>query len=110
MACWILAVALAAISPHPLTMPHCSNHSDLSHFPKGQGGCGGVVQTAADWEARRADVLVGAQAVMGVLPPPGSKSALDVQIQTTVTTALYARHAISFVAEPDEGDRLAVRP
>ena len=28
--------------------------------------------------------------------------ALDVQIQATVTTALYVRHSISFVAEPND--------
>ena len=72
----IVGASTWADSP-AITMPKCSNHSDLTRFPAPTGGgCDGVVRSVADWEARRSDIIVGAKAVMGGEDPrhapPGS--------------------------------------
>ena len=98
----LLATLVAAASDPPVVPPICSNHSDLSTYPTPDGKCTSTIATVAEWERRRDDILVGVQAMMGSLPPQHAYPPLDLRIESTRTTSLYARHEISYVAERDD--------
>ena len=58
------------------------------------------VKTVADWEKRRAEILAGAQRVMGPLPGDKKRCALDVKIEEEKDCGSYVRRLISYASEP----------
>ncbi|MEY4938723.1 MAG: hypothetical protein RIQ93_458 [Verrucomicrobiota bacterium] len=58
------------------------------------------VRTIADWQKRRAEILVGAQKVMGLLPGSAKRVPLDVKVDEEVDCGSYVRRAITYQAEP----------
>jgi dienelactone hydrolase len=60
------------------------------------------VQSSADWERRRADVLVGMQEVMGELPDRSALPPLDMKVSETFQGEGYQRLTVSFASLFDE--------
>src|SRR6476660_3459290 len=60
------------------TSPHYTEHQDLSYYLR-DDGTRAPVRTAADWQHRRRQIVVGMQEAMGPLPHPRSPVSLDVQ-------------------------------
>ncbi|MEO6740778.1 MAG: alpha/beta hydrolase, partial [Chthoniobacteraceae bacterium] len=58
------------------------------------------VQTSADWQQRRAEILRGMQAVMGPLPGAEKRVALDMQVIEEVDAGDHIRRKITYAAEP----------
>src|SRR5690606_14166465 len=58
------------------------------------------VRSVADWHRRRAEILAGAQAVMGALPGPEKRIPLDVQIEEEKDFGDYVRRRITYASEP----------
>lgn len=59
------------------------------------------VRSLSDWRVRRAEILAGAQAVMGTVPGPAKRVPLDVAIEEEVDCGTYVRRLIHYNAEPD---------
>ncbi len=58
------------------------------------------VNTVEEWWQRRAEVLQGMQAVMGALPGPEKRCALDVKVEGEVDCGKYVRRFITYASEP----------
>lgn len=58
------------------------------------------VRSVADWRKRRAEILAGAQAVMGPLPGPEKRIPLDVRIEDEKDFGDYIRQRITYASEP----------
>ena len=58
------------------------------------------VKTVADWQLRRAEIIRGAEAVMGKLPGKEKKCDLDVKVENEVDCGTYVRRLISYASEP----------
>jgi dienelactone hydrolase len=74
---------------------------DLSWYRDASGGRQSV-QTPADWDRRRADVLSRMQAVMGELPDRSKLPPLDVRVSEEVARDGYKRLTITFANLYDE--------
>jgi dienelactone hydrolase len=63
---------------------------------------GGVapVRTTADWQKRRAEIVVGMEGVMGSLPGTGKRVALEVTIVSETDCGSYVRREITYTSEP----------
>ena len=59
-----------------------------------------TVQTTAEWQRRRAEILSSMQAIMGPLPGPARRVPLDVTIERETDCDTYVRREISYAAEP----------
>lgn len=59
-----------------------------------------TVQTTADWQQRRAEILRGMQTVMGALPGPEKRCPLDVKVEGEADCGSFVRRAITYQAEP----------
>ncbi len=72
---------------------------DLLQF-RADGGAVAPVRTAADWARRRAEILAGAQAIMGRLPGPAKRGPLGLRVESETDCGSYVRCEISYLAEP----------
>lgn len=100
----LACLALAAVSGRaqeafPQSRP---DHHDLTWFRDEAGGKQ-PIQTPADWEKRRAEIVKSFEIPCGPLPSRESLPDLDIQTSETIETDQYTRHAITFQSEP--GDR-----
>jgi hypothetical protein len=59
------------------------------------------VKSVRDWEARRADILVNMQKIMGPLPGKEKRSPLDVKIEEEVDCGSYLRRLITYSPQPN---------
>jgi dienelactone hydrolase len=59
-----------------------------------------AVRTVADWQQRRAEILAGAQTVMGKFPDAARRVRLDVKIESETDCGSYVRREITYTAEP----------
>jgi dienelactone hydrolase len=64
-----------------------------------QNGTAQPVRTVADWEERRAHILVNLQLVMGDLPEESRKVPLDLRVIEDMDLCNYVRKKISFAVE-----------
>ena len=58
------------------------------------------VRTVAEWQRRRAEIVRGMEAIMGPLPAPTVRAALEVRIKEEVDCGTYVRRRISYQSEP----------
>ncbi len=58
------------------------------------------VKTTDDWLKRRAEIVRGAQAVMGVLPGREKRCPLDMKVEEEVDRGSYVRRFITYASEP----------
>ena len=58
------------------------------------------VQSTADWQKRRAEILAGMQQVMGPLPGNEKRCPLDVKVVEEIDCGDYVRRFLSYASEP----------
>lgn len=58
------------------------------------------VKTTEDWLKRRAEILRGAQAVMGQLPGKEKRCPLDMKVEEEVDCGSYVRRFVTYASEP----------
>lgn len=58
------------------------------------------VKTPADWLKRRAEILQGAQSVMGKLPGKEKRCPLDAKVEEEVDCGSYVRRFVTYASEP----------
>lgn len=75
------------------------DRSNLLEYRNEQGVVA-PVRSVADWRQRRAEILAGAQAVMGPLPGPQKRVPLDVRVEEEKDFGAYVRRRITYAAEP----------
>lgn len=85
-----------------LPATHAAERLDRENLLQFRDASGRVatVTTVADWEKRRAEILAGMQAVMGPLPGPEKRVALEVTIENETDCGSYVRRKITYTAEP----------
>ena len=66
----------------------------------GADGKAQTVETASDWQKRRAEILRGMVAVMGPLPGKARRVQLNVKVVEEVDAGKYFRQLITFQSEP----------
>lgn len=96
----LLSNAVPAAEPQfPSGQPRLDRNNLLTY----RDADGGIrpVNTVADWEKRRAEILAGAQHVMGPLPDDRKRCALDVKVEEETDCGAYVRRLISYASEPD---------
>ena len=59
-----------------------------------------MVKTPADWGKRRAEIVRGMEAVMGVLPGRQRRVELDMKVEEEVDAGSYVRRLITYQSEP----------
>jgi hypothetical protein len=101
--CWPLSVAgilvgVAAMTAAEPTAPRLPRDNLLLY--RGADGQPQPVQSAADWEKRRAEIIRGMETVMGKLPGPEKRCPLDVKIDEEVDAGKFVRRLISYASEP----------
>ena len=73
--------------------------TNLLCFAKPDGSVA-PVQTIADWEKRRAQILASMQKIMGPLPGKEKRCPLDVKIEEEVDCGDHVRRFLSYASEP----------
>jgi dienelactone hydrolase len=94
--CFLAATASEAQTEHPL--PRLPRENLLVY--RDQDGSVRRVESVADWNKRRAEVLDAMQTVMGPLPGDGKRCDLDLQVKEEADCGSYVRRLISYAAEP----------
>ena len=59
-----------------------------------------LTTSLADWEIRRPRILVAMQEIMGPLPGPEKRCAVDMQIEEEIDVGSHVRKLITYTAEP----------
>ena len=59
------------------------------------------VNSVADWQKRRAEILAGMQVVMGALPGKEKRCPLDMKIDEEVDCGSYVRRFLTYSSEPN---------
>jgi len=67
---------------------------------RGAGGAVQPVKNVQDWEKRRESIRAAMQSIMGPLPGPEKRCALDIKVNDEVDCGSYLRRSISYAAEP----------
>lgn len=89
------AVALAADPAAPPRLPR----DNLLVF-RGADGKPQPVKTADDWAKRRAEIVHGAETVMGKLPGAEKRGPLDPKVEEEVDCGTYVRRLVTYASEP----------
>ena len=84
--------------PAPPKLPRLDRELLLTYH--GAGGQIKPVRSVSDWQKRRAEIIHGMQEVMGPLPGPAKRVALDTQVHERVDCGEYVRFLITYAAEP----------
>ncbi len=92
-------VASPGFAPAAPAAPARLDRRNLLEYRKADGAVA-PVQSVRDWQARRAEILAGAQAVMGPLPGMEKRVPLDVRVEEEKDFGTYVRRRISFMSEP----------
>ena len=69
----------------------------LFHGPKNERF---PVRTTDDWLKRRGEIVQGMSTVMGPLPGPEKRCALDLKIEEEVNSGSYVRRFVTYASEP----------
>lgn len=93
---WLVILALVMVAS---ARAERLDRENLLQF-RAAGGEVSPVRSAADWQKRRAEILAGAQAVMGPLPGAAKRVPLDVQLVNETDCGSYVRREIVYTAEP----------
>jgi dienelactone hydrolase len=75
------------------------DREDLLQY-RGANGTVAAVRTLADWPLRRAEILAGAQAVMGKFPDAARRVPLEVTLESETDCGSYVRREILYTSEP----------
>lgn len=99
---WV--VGGSAFGQQTTTSPPVGEHQDLSWY-RDAAGARQPIQSLADWEKRRAQVIAGFEEATGPLPSRETLPELAIEVSESVETDAYVRQTITLQAEP--GDRLS---
>jgi hypothetical protein len=58
------------------------------------------VRSVDDWRKRRSEILAGVGQIMGDLPGPAKRCALDMKVEDEVDCGRYVRRSITYASEP----------
>lgn len=98
---WSGIIFLMSITSYaaPLSEPGRLPREDLLLYHSGDGA---VVRakTKSGWLNRRAEILKGMQEVMGPLPGPEKRCALQMQVEAETDCGAYLQRLITYSAEP----------
>ncbi|MFN3650596.1 MAG: alpha/beta hydrolase family protein [Armatimonadota bacterium] len=94
--------ALFAASEARAETPVYPDRSDLLRLKEIPDGPERRITTKADWEKRRAQILLNMQRVMGPLPGKEHRVPLDVRVEGEEETPSYLRRKLSFASAPGE--------
>ncbi|MEQ9409518.1 MAG: acetylxylan esterase [Fuerstiella sp.] len=75
------------------------NRTHLLQY-RAQDGSVTPVQTPADWQHRRREIVSGMQQVMGPMPPDSRRVDLAVQVEEEADAGSYVRRLITYQSEP----------
>ena len=89
--------------PGPIIAQQKISHQNLLEYI-GENGKLKPVETPADWQQRRKQILEGMQLAMGELPDRNNSVDLDIKIIDEVKGKGFIRQSITFASEP--GDRI----
>jgi dienelactone hydrolase len=99
--CLSLAAAALAQLPDPdIKAPSPRLPHDNPLLYRGPDNQPLPVKTLDDWAKRRAEILVGTQAVMGRMPGDDRKCPLEVKIEEEVDAGKYVRRLVTYASEP----------
>ena len=76
------------------------DRNDLLQFRDSQGGIRSV-ETPADWERRRAEIVRGMQEVVGEMPGEDRRVPLEPRVVEEVDRGTYVRRLITYQSEPE---------
>jgi dienelactone hydrolase len=99
----VLGMMVIMMSQAASAAPFYADKLNLMMYLDAQGQAH-TVQTVADWQKRRADILANMQVVMGEMPPDSRKVPLEMQTLETVQADKYTRYKITYA--PEAGDRV----
>ncbi|MCX7049175.1 MAG: alpha/beta hydrolase [Candidatus Sumerlaeota bacterium] len=88
----------ASLSPSTATLK-AKPHADLMVYRDTDGRVR-PVESVADWQKRRAEILRAMQDVMGAMPGKEKLCPLDVKVEEETDCGSYVRRLISYVSEP----------
>jgi dienelactone hydrolase len=94
----ILALVCACAASLPCAAENLSQ-INLLEFIDAKGAVRPITSTN-DWGARRKSILIAMQQVMGPLPGPEKRCALDVKIEEEVDCGTYVRRFLTYASEP----------
>lgn len=97
---FVLAVAVAMPSLHADEVPTPRLPRDKLLVFRGPNNEPLPVKTQADWLKRRAEILTGAQAVMGQLPGKEKRCPLDAKVEEEVDCGSFVRRFVTYASEP----------
>lgn len=97
-----VAVVVASMSVFAGGTPPAPTRLDRTNLLEFRNAEGAIapVRSVADWQRRRAEILAGAQAVMGPLPGREKRVPLDVRVEDEKDFGAYVRRRISYQSEP----------
>jgi len=95
----LMGVAALVVTGTPALWAERLDRNNLLVF-RNEQGLPRPVRSIGDWQMRRAEILAGAQKVMGTLPDASKRVPLDVTVDEEVDCGTYVRRLISYVAEP----------
>jgi hypothetical protein len=98
LAALVISLGPAAEPPGTPRLPRLDRNNLLTY--RDAEGAIRPVRTVADWEKRRAEILAGAQQVMGPLPGADRRCPLDLKVEEEKDCGGYVRRLISYAAEP----------
>ena len=96
---FLFAVVASVLITSSATAQHKLDRDHLLFYTDAAGKVQ-PVKTIADWEKRRASILMAMQTIMGPLPDKDKRCPLDVKLQEEVDCGTYVRRLISYQAEP----------
>jgi len=91
-------VTLPALASEPPATPRLPRDNLLLY--RGDDNQPRAVKTAEDWAKRRAEIVRGAEAVMGRLPGPEKRCPLDVKVEDEQDCGKYVRRLVTYQSEP----------
>jgi len=100
----LLTIGVIALATEAVTAQEIDHRRLDTYLDK--AGKAQPIESAADWELRRAQVIDGFEEVMGKLPSRASLPDLDVSIKESVEENGYVRHLIDFASAKEDADRI----
>lgn len=102
--CWFAGEQIAAGAPPSTltiaTVPEPRLPRDNLLVFRGENGQAVPVQSTADWQRRRAEIVANMQAVMGKLPGAAKRGDLAVETVEEVDEGTFVRRLITYASEP----------
>ena len=94
--CWLffLCFHVSAEAPKQSRL----SQDDLLQFRKADGTIGKVANVQ-DWKQRRSEIITSMESVVGKLPGPEQRCALDVQVTEEVECGSYVRRLITYASD-----------